>query len=198
MYGLFPVAYPAAKLLDMLLGRDHGIIFNRAGLKALISIHEDLSYSSTENLTREEVTVMSSVLDLKHIYVSEIMIPIANLFTLDCEQVLDGITKYNIAESGYSEILVSMGSQHGTGPTFIGVLPVKSLVALNFDAAVAVGQLALDRLPVVKPNATIQETFGFFRDKNIQVALVTERGLLQGVPVGVVVARDIMHEILGE
>ncbi len=83
MYALFPVAYPIAKLLDTLLGKDHGIVFNRAGLKALISIHEHLGYSSTESLTREEVTVMSSVLDLKHIYISEIMTPIANLFTLE-------------------------------------------------------------------------------------------------------------------
>jgi metal transporter CNNM len=64
MYGLFPVAYPIAKLLDCLLGINNGAFFNRAGLKALVVLHERLSYSSAERLDQEEVTVISAVLDL--------------------------------------------------------------------------------------------------------------------------------------
>ncbi|OAF55338.1 hypothetical protein VC83_08229 [Pseudogymnoascus destructans] len=45
MYGLFPVAYPIAELLDRLLGANHGLVFNRAGLKTLVMLHEGLNLS---------------------------------------------------------------------------------------------------------------------------------------------------------
>jgi metal transporter CNNM len=61
MYGLLPVGYPIAKLLDLLLGVNHGAFFNRAGLKALVMLHERLSYTSAERLNQEEVAVISSI-----------------------------------------------------------------------------------------------------------------------------------------
>ncbi|KFZ19088.1 hypothetical protein V501_00850 [Pseudogymnoascus sp. VKM F-4519 (FW-2642)] len=194
MYGLFPVAYPIAKLLDRLLGANHGLVFNRAGLKTLVILHEGLNFSPAERLNQEDVTVISSVLDLKEIPISSIMTPLPKLFSLSIDTYLSDMTRYNILKSGYSAVLIHIQDQ----PTsFVGVLPIKSLVALNFEEDVTVGQLSLDRLPVVRRDASCQELFHVFRDRKVHLVLVTERGTIHGEPLGIVSARDVMSELIG-
>jgi metal transporter CNNM len=78
------------------------------------------------------------------------------------------------------------------------VLSVKSLAALKFGEEITVGQLSLDILPVVRPEASCQELFHIFRDQNIKMVLVTERGSRHGEPLGIVSARDVMREVFGE
>jgi metal transporter CNNM len=194
MYGLFPVVYPIAKLLDSLLGTNHGLLFNRAGLKTLVILHERLSYSSAERLKREEVAIISSVLDLNEAPISSIMTPISKLFTLSLDDDLNDITRYNIVKAGYSNIPIY---SHRRPTTFVGALAVKSLVALNFEEGVTVGQLSLDSLPVVRPDATWQRAVSVFRDRKVQIALVTENGTLHGEPLGIVTARDVMEKLFG-
>jgi metal transporter CNNM len=194
MYLLFPVAYPIAKLLDRLLGASHGLVFNRAGLKTLIMLHEGLHLSPTESLNREDVTVASSALGMKEVPISAIMTPMLKVFSLGFDTCLNDMTRYNILKSGHSVIPVHVQDQ----PTrFMGVLPVKSLVALNFEEEVTVGQLALDTLPVVRCDASCQELFHIFRDRKVDLALVTERGTIHGEPMGIVSARDVMFELTG-
>ncbi|KAH9211405.1 hypothetical protein DL95DRAFT_341927 [Leptodontidium sp. 2 PMI_412] len=193
MYLLFPVAYPVARLLDRLLGPSHGIIFNRAGLKALITLHERLSFSPTERLNREEVTVISTIIDLNAKPISSIMTPVGKIFTLGIDTVLNDMTRYNILTSGYSGIPIHLQDR----PTsFVGMLPVKSLVALNFEEHVTVGQLSLDTLHVVRPDVSCQQIFRIFRDRSVQMVLVTERGTQHGEPLGIVTARDVMDELI--
>ena len=195
MYGLFPVAYPIAKLLDVLLGANRGILFNREGLKMLVMLHERSPFALTERLNREEVTVISKVLDLKEKPISSIMTPLAKLFTLSNETSINEMTRYNILASGHTIIPIY---QQGHPRSFVGVLSVKSLVALKFEEEITVGHLSLDVLPVVRPEASCQELFHVFRDQNIKMALVTERGSRHGEPLGIVSARDIMTEVFGE
>ncbi|PVH80008.1 DUF21-domain-containing protein [Cadophora sp. DSE1049] len=193
MYLLFPIAYPIAKLLDRLLGLSHGIIFNRAGLKTLITLHERLSFSPTERLNREEVTVISTIIDLNAKPVSSIMTPIGKLFALSFDTRLSEMTRYNILTSGYSGIPIYSQDR----PTsFVGILPVKSLVALNFEDDVTVGQLSLSTLHVVRPEVSCQHIFQIFRDRSVQMVLVTERGTQHGEPLGIVTARDVMDELI--
>lgn len=195
MYLLFPIAYPTAKLLDRLLGMSHGTIFNRAGLKTLITLHERLSFSPTERLNREEVTVISTIIDLNAKPVSSMMTPIGKLFTLGFDTVLDDITRYNILTSGYSGIPIHL-QDHPT--SFVGILPIKSLVALNFEEDVTVGQLFLETLHVVRPDVSCQQIFQIFRDRTVHMVLVTERGTQHGEPLGIITARDVMDEIIRE
>lgn len=117
MYGLFPVAYPIAKILDLLLGRSHGVVFNRLGLKTLITLHERLHHLPNERLTTEEISVMSSMLDMNEVEVPTIMTPIAKIFSLSSDVFLNDMTRYNILNSGYSNIPIHLHTQPNT---FIG------------------------------------------------------------------------------
>lgn len=192
MYLLFPVAYPIAKLLDHLLGASHGVFFDRAGLKTLVMLHECLNFSS-ERLNREEVAVITSILDLKTTKVSSVMTPISKLYTLSVDKVLDDMTQYNVLSSGYSGIPIHI--EHCPS-SFIGVLPVKSLVALRVEEEVTIGKLTLDTLLVVRPDISCQDILHFFRDRSVRIVLVTERGTPHGEPLGIVTARDVMNELI--
>jgi metal transporter CNNM len=193
MYGLYPVAYPIAMLLDLLLGPSHGVFFNRSGLKTLAVLQERRGYTSAERLNREEVAVISSVLDLNETPISAIMTPISKVFTLSFDAYLDDLTLSNIITGGYSNIPVHL---HELASTFVGVLSTKSLVSFGFQDDVTVGQFPLGRLPVVPPDVSCQKTFSVFRDKKVQMVLVTERGTPHGTPLGIVTARVVMDELI--
>jgi metal transporter CNNM len=194
MYLLFPVAYPIARLLDRLLGASHGVFFDRSGLKTLVMLHECLNFSP-ERLNREEVTVISSMLDLKTTLVSSIMTPISKVYTLSIDKTLDDITRYNILSSGYSSIPIHMAHHPSS---FIGVLSVKTLVALRVEEVVTAAKLPLDTLLVVRPDVSCQDILHVFRDRSVQMVLVTERGTSHGEPLGIVTARGVMNQLIGE
>lgn len=42
MYIFSPVAWPTAKLLYWLLGENHGVVYKKAGLKTLVTLHKSL------------------------------------------------------------------------------------------------------------------------------------------------------------
>ena len=79
MYLLAPVAWPTAKLLDRLLGEDHGTTYKKAGLKTLVTLHKTLG-AAGEQLNSDEVTIISAVLDLKAKPVGNIMTPMNQVF----------------------------------------------------------------------------------------------------------------------
>jgi metal transporter CNNM len=192
MYFLYPVAYPVAKLLDHFLGISHGMFFDRNGLKTLLMLHERLNFL-TNRLNREEVTVISSVLDLHSQPVSAIMTPFSKLYTLPTNQLLDAMTRSSILSSGYDNIPVLM-EHHPT--IFVGILSVKSLGTLDFVEDRTVAQMNLESMLVVRPGASCQEMIRIFRDREVQMVLVMEKGAY-GELLGIVTARDLLDYMIG-
>src|SRR5436190_24397970 len=88
MYLLAPIAWPNAKLLDWLLGEDHGTVYKKSGLKTLVTLHKSLGEASNR-LNQDEVTIISAVLDLKEKPVGEVMTPMDDVFILPEDAVLD-------------------------------------------------------------------------------------------------------------
>lgn len=103
MYILAPIAWPTAKLLDYLLGEDHGTVYKKTGLKSLVSLHRNLGEPG-QQLNADEVTIISAVLDLKEKPVGSIMTPMDDVFTLSLDDVLDEATMDDILSRGYSRI----------------------------------------------------------------------------------------------
>lgn len=198
MYILSPVAYPTAMLLDRLLGDTHGQIFNRKGLKALIQLHERLSFSLTERLNREEVTIITSTLDANDRSVSSLMTPLCKVYSLPVDTPLDELTRYNILNSRFAHVPIHMS---GHTRSFIGLLDVRSLIALptqTHDHEITIGDLELQKLPVVRSDVSVQEVVHAFRDRGVDMVLVTERGTVHGEPLGVVTARDVLGVLIGD
>jgi metal transporter CNNM len=193
MYCFFPVAFPIAKVLDFLLGYNHGMVFDRLGLKTLLMFHDGLHHSTRERLNTDEISILSSVLDFNSLQVSSVMTPISKVFSLSSDTFLNAMTRYNILRSGFGNIPIYLHTQPNT---FVGLLTVKSLVSTNLDDEVTIGQLSLENLPVVYSTESCLDTLNVFRERKAQVVLVIEQGT--ALPLGILTARDILEELIGE
>lgn len=79
MYLMAPVAWPTAKLLDWMLGEDHGQVYKKSGLKTLVNLHKTLGTSPSDRLNEDEVAIISAVLDLKAKPIGDIMTPMEGM-----------------------------------------------------------------------------------------------------------------------
>lgn len=71
-----------------------------------------------ENLDHDEVTIISSVLELSEKSVESIMTPIKDVYTLSSDQILDQATVDNISKQGYSRVPIYSNEKDN----FIGML----------------------------------------------------------------------------
>ncbi|KAL4804474.1 hypothetical protein BDV18DRAFT_31630 [Aspergillus unguis] len=194
MYVMAPVAWPVAKLLDRLLGEDHGTIYKKAGLKTLVTLHKTLGEAG-EQLNSDEVTIISAVLDLKEKSVGTIMTPMDDVFTMSADTILDEETMDLILSQGYSRIPIHAPD---SPRNFIGMLLVKMLITYDPEDAKPVSHFALATLPETRPETSCLDIVNFFQEGKSHMVLVSEfpgedRGAL-----GVVTLEDVIEELIGE
>lgn len=194
MYILAPVAWPTAKLLDWLLGEDHGTTYKKAGLKTLVTLHKTLG-AAGEQLNSDEVTIISAVLDLKEKPVGSIMTPMEDVFTMSADTVLDEKTMDIILRAGYSRIPIHSPD---TPENFVGMLLVKILITYDPEDCKRVRDFALATLPETRAETSCLDIVNFFQEGKSHMVLVSEfpgedRGAL-----GVVTLEDVIEELIGE
>jgi metal transporter CNNM len=194
MWLLSPVAWPTAKLLDYLLGEDHGTVYKKAGLKTLVTLHRTLG-ENTERLNQDEVTIISAVLDLKAKPVGNIMTPISDVFTLSLDTVLDEAMMDNILAEGYSRIPIYAVNNPRD---FVGMLLVKMLITYDPEDALRVRDFQLATLPETRPETSCLDIMNFFQEGKSHMVLVSDypgepRGAL-----GVLTLEDVIEELIGE
>ncbi|RAK97666.1 putative DUF21 and CBS domain protein (Mam3) [Aspergillus ibericus CBS 121593] len=194
MYLMSPVAYPVAKLLDKLLGEDHGTIYKKAGLKTLVTLHKTLGEAG-EQLNSDEVTIISAVLDLKDKAVGGIMTPMEDVFTMSADTILDEDTMDLILSQGYSRIPIHAPDNP---MNFVGMLLVKMLITYDPEDCKRVRDFALATLPETRPETSCLDIVNFFQEGKSHMVLVSgypgeDRGAL-----GVVTLEDVIEELIGE
>jgi metal transporter CNNM len=161
MWILAPVAWPTAKLLDYLLGEDHGTMYKKAGLKTLVTLHRTLGTTPDERLNKDEVTIISAVLDLKDKTVGSIMTPMADVFTLSADTVLDEAMMNTILAEGYSRIPIHAPDNNRN---FIGMLLVKMLITYDPEDCLRVRDFPLATLPETRPETSCLDIVNFFQE----------------------------------
>lgn len=87
MYLEFPVCWPTAKALDLLLGSEHSHLYRRNELKTLIELHSMTAshldtVDSEERLSEIEVGVVRAALGMKTIRVDECMKDVTDVVTV--------------------------------------------------------------------------------------------------------------------
>ena len=195
MYLMFPVAWPTAKLLDYLLGEDHGTTYKKAGLKTLVTLHRTLGTSPDERLNEDEVTIITAVLDLKAKAVGSIMTPMKDVFIMSADTVLDEEMMEIILSAGYSRIPIHTP---GNKNNFVGMLLVKMLITYDPEDALRVRDFALATLPETRPETSCLDIINFFQEGKSHMVLVSD---FPGEPfgaVGVLTLEDVMEELIGE
>ncbi|KAL8765774.1 MAG: hypothetical protein Q9209_007238 [Squamulea sp. 1 TL-2023] len=194
MYTLSPVAWPTAKLLDRLLGEDHGTTYKKAGLKTLVTLHKSLG-AAGEQLNSDEVTIISAVLDLKAKPIGSIMTPIKDVFTMSSDTVLDEKTMDIILGAGYSRIPIY---EPKNPQNYVGMLLVKILITYDPEDAKKVSEFALATLPETAPETSCLDIVNFFQEGKSHMVLVSERPGQDSGAIGVVTLEDVIEELIGE
>lgn len=194
MYVMSPIAWPVAKLLDRLLGEDHGTIYKKAGLKTLVTLHKTLGEAG-EQLNSDEVTIISAVLDLKEKAVGSIMTPMDDVFTMSVDTVLDEQTMDVILSQGYSRIPIHAPDNP---VNFVGMLLVKMLITYDPDDRKRVRDFALATLPETRPETSCLDIVNFFQEGKSHMVLVSEYPSEDRGALGVVTLEDVMEELIGE
>jgi len=194
MYLLAPLAWPTAKLLDKLLGEDHGTVYKKSGLKTLVTLHKNLGDVS-QRLNQDEVTIISAVLDLKEKPVAKVMTPMEDVFIMSEDTVLDEETMDMILSAGYSRIPI-----HETGsPTnFVGMLLVKILITYDPEDCKLVRDFPLATLPETRPETSCLDIVNFFQEGKSHMVLVSEYPGEDHGALGVVTLEDVIEELIGE
>ncbi|KAL3488363.1 hypothetical protein BJX62DRAFT_180532 [Aspergillus germanicus] len=195
MYAFAPAAWPTAKLLDWLLGENHGVVYKKAGLKTLVTLHKSLGSQPAERLNEDEVTIITAVLDLKAKSVESIMTPMDQVFTLSTEAVLDERTMEIISAAGFSRIPVHKPDNPFD---FVGMLLVKTLITYDPDDAKKVSEFQLATLPETGPETSCLDILNYFQEGHSHIALVSSNPGENNGALGVVALEDVVEELIGE
>jgi metal transporter CNNM len=194
MYILGPVAWPTAKLLDKLLGEDHGTTYKKAGLKTLVTLHKTLG-AAGEQLNQDEVTIISAVLDLKAKTVGSIMTPMEDVFTMSADTILNEETMDIILGAGYSRIPIY---EPGNNQNYVGMLLVKILITYDPEDGKRVRDFALATLPETRAETSCLDIVNFFQEGKSHMVLVSEFPGDDHGALGVVTLEDVIEELIGE
>jgi metal transporter CNNM len=195
MYIFAPISWPTAKLLDWFLGEDHGVIYKKAGLKALVTLHKFLGPSLSERLNQDEVTIIGAVLDLKDKPVRSVMTPIEDVSVMPTDAILDEETMDLILSAGFSRIPIHAPKNL---LKVVGMLLVKTLITYDPEYAKRVYDFALATFPETRSETSCLDILNYFQEGKPHMVLVSEalgedRGAL-----GVVTLEDVIEDLIGE
>jgi len=194
MWVLAPVAWPTAKLLDWLLGEDHGTVYKKSGLKTLVTLHRSLGEVS-DRLNQDEVTIISAVLDLREKPVEDVMTPMEDVFVMAEDTVLDEKMMDLILSAGYSRIPIH---EPGNPTNFVGMLLVKILITYDPEDCKRVRDFPLATLPETRPETSCLDIVNFFQEGKSHMVLVSEYPGEDHGAIGVVTLEDVIEELIGE
>ncbi|KAI0365675.1 DUF21-domain-containing protein [Pilatotrama ljubarskyi] len=99
------VSWPVAKLMELVLGPHHGIMYRRAELKELIALHATHGELGGD-LQSDTVAIIGATLDLQEKVVRQAMTPLEKVFMLNIDSKLDYETMKRIGETGHSRVPV--------------------------------------------------------------------------------------------
>ncbi|KAB2068712.1 hypothetical protein ES319_A08G050700v1 [Gossypium barbadense] len=167
-YGLSVGASFVWLVLDVVIG--HGdVLFRRAQLKALVSIHSQEAGKGGE-LTHDETTIISGALDLTEKTAEEAMTPIESTFSLDVNSKLNWEAIGKILAHGHSRIPIYAGNPKN----IIGLLLVKSLLTIRAEMETPVSSVSIRRILRVPAQMPLYDILNEFQKGSSHMATVVK------------------------
>lgn len=185
-----PLGWPIAKLLELILGAHHGIVYRRKELRELIKIHAANGHAGGD-LDCDTVIIAQGALDLAQKTVQFAMTPIDDVFMLPIDATLDYKTLDRVVRSGHSRIpvytMIEVPDIDLTRPTpgppktktvkkIIGSMLVKSCVLLDPDDATPLASIPINSLPTVPYDERLTNVLNVFQEGRSHMAIVSRRG----------------------
>jgi len=192
MWLFSPIAYPIGRLLDKVLGVDHGNTYKKAELRSFLQFHRA---ASEEPLRDDEISILNAVLELNTKSIETIMTPMKDVVCLSADRVMDHKAVDAVLSSGYSRFPVH---EPGKPTAFIGILLIKTLIDYDPDDKRPVSGFSLSLLPQALPSINCFQALDYFQTGRAHLLLVTSNPGEEGGARGVITLEDIIEEIIAE
>ncbi|XP_027357244.1 DUF21 domain-containing protein At5g52790-like [Abrus precatorius] len=163
----FPVTYPASKLLDCVLGKEHSVLLRRSELKTFVDLHANEAGKGGE-LSHHETSIITGAMDLTQKTAKDAMTPISETFSLDINSKLDMHTMTQIMSKGHSRIPIHSG--HPTN--IIGLILVKNLIFCRPEDETPIKNLIIRKIPRVYESWPLYEIMNQFQKGHSHMAIV--------------------------
>ncbi|KAJ7292632.1 hypothetical protein C8J57DRAFT_1266576 [Mycena rebaudengoi] len=196
IYFMGIIAWPVAKLLEFVLGSNHGIIYRRAELKELIAMHSSHATHGGD-LRTDTVTIIGATLDLQEKVVRQAMTPISDVFMLSIDSLLDYDLLKKICLTGHSRVPVfeEFDVNGNKVKKIVGILLVKQCVLLDPKDATPLRKIPLNKVPFIPNNEPLLGLLDKFQEGRSHMAIVSRFSVEKAASVKQVVKRGLTQRL---
>ncbi|EDO48694.1 predicted protein [Nematostella vectensis] len=195
MFLTFPLSYPISRILDCVLGKELGTIYNKKQLLEMIKVTDEYN-----DLEEDEMNIISGALNYRNKTVQEVMTRLEDCFLVNVNSALDFRTMAWIMQSGHSRIPVYEDERHNV----VGLLFVKDLAFVDPDDCTPLQTvIKFYNHPVqrVFDDTHLDVLLEEFKKKHSHLAIVERvNDTGEGDPfyeaIGIVTLEDILEEII--
>ena len=145
----FPISFPIARFMDLVIGKHSKTRFCNNDLKSVIELHLK---EANENINSEQINYFTGFLDIINTKIKEMMIPLDKVYKLDYNFNLNHNSLNEMIEKGYSRIPIYENIPNNLK----GVLLLKDLIGKDLTHPIALNELNINLLNAIYVN---EETF---------------------------------------
>ena len=163
----FPISYPIARFMDLVIGKHAKTRFCNSDLKSVIELHLK---EANEDITSQQIGYFTGFLDIINTKIKEIMLPLEKVFKLDYNFNLNHNNLNEIIEKDYSRIPI----YETTPDNLIGVLLLKDLIGKDLSHPIPLNELNINLLNAiyVNENTFFIDLFEKFKNGKSKMAFV--------------------------
>ena len=138
----YPLSFPIAKFMDLVIGKHGKTRFCNSDLKSVIALHLK---EYKRNLNNQQIGYFTGFLDIINTKVNELMIPMEQVYKLDYNHIINQNSLQRIKSTGFSRIPIFEDDPNN----LIGVLLLKDLVGKDLTHPIALNELDINILNAI-------------------------------------------------
>ena len=168
---LSPICYPISKGLDYFLGEhDEKVRFAKKDLKTLMDLHDNRNHQNDEAFSTEEIRIIKSTMDIRHVNVEKIMVKFDKIFKVHTNTKITPELLKRLKKRSYSKIPIFDEEN-----LCIGVLVVKKLVHSEEILGKYIKDIkASNAITSVAKNTNLLEALRIMQEKKLSTVMVVD------------------------
>jgi metal transporter CNNM len=198
----YPLTWPISKMLDLVLGRDIGMVYNKQELKQLITLHyEDPEANKECGLTYDDQKIIQGAFEFKDKVVRDVMTHTDKVFMLEISSRLSPTTMLQIYRMGFTRIPVYQEVREN----IVGILYTKDLILIDPDDDVELSTIIAFRNATseeggkyeamqISEETNLDEVLKIFKLRCSHMLFAKSRD--HGVTTGLITLEDVLEEVL--
>jgi metal transporter CNNM len=165
----YPITWPIAYCLDVILGHESDLRYDKKNLKTLIELH-----MGEGRLTEEEITIIKATIDLRETTVESIMIPIKDVFKLSDRTIISQDMLTQIIKRGFTRIPIYAGNDIHE---IKDVISAKSLLTALSQSGILLGNLTGAKphpIRMITRDCNLQEALTLFQEHRVNMMFISD------------------------